>query len=389
MKTAYRLRSFLLGIMFLVFGLSPLSSVSAQNAGWKGKILTEAGVRVVSNLQEPLYDDIRLDIVEDLRIGKEGDAQALFYRIRDIAADAQGNIYVDDYSNGRVQVFNPRGEYLRTIGRPGQGPGEFEYPKFIRIGGPKGLIHVMDRSRRINLFDSQGTYLRSVTPEGGFKNYFPDADGGFTIIGVARQDDSLNPEDVLSRISEDGKRKAVLARFPYTLYMEKMEGGVLSASTGYELELHAAPLPGDALVYGYSRDYELVVIGQDDRKTLVIRKEENRPDFTAAEKAEFKRIPLPKLKPYFYGILTDSDGRIYVQKNMNTATKRGFGPVATAEMQCDVFSPTGVFLFRANLPPNTRAIDRGYVYSYDVDEDQGLEFARRFKIRNYQGLPKK
>jgi len=366
-----------------------VSAGQAQKAGWKAKLLTEAGVRVVANPAEPLYGEIKLSLEEELRIGKEGDERTQFYRVRDIAADPQGNIYVDDYSNGRVQVFDPQGAFLRTIGRPGQGPGEFENPTLIRFGGRDGRLHVMDRYRRINIFDDKGIYIRSVMPENGFEDYFPDAADGFMAVMRTGSDEELTSFHTLSRLDADGKTRAVLSEFPYTLHMERREGGTLVVSTGYEMSLCAAPLPGDALVYGYSKDYELVILGPDDRKALVIRKDGPRPAFTAEEKSGFGRIPVPKLKPYFFGILTDPEGRIYVQRNMNTTGKRGYGPIATEDKQFDVFSREGVFLFRAALPPNTRVIRSGLVYTYFIDEDQGLEYAQRFRIKNYANLPVK
>jgi hypothetical protein len=226
-------------------------------------------------------------------------------------------------------------------------------------------------------------------PERGFVDYFPDAADGFVVVMHTGSDEELTSFHALSRIDANGKRRTVLAEFPYTIYMERSEGGTLTMSSGYELSLYTAPLPGDAIVYGYSKDYELVILGPDDRKVLVIRKDERRPEFTSEEKSSFRRIPVPKLKPYFFGILTDPEGRIYVQRNMNTGGKRGYGPIATENKQFDVFSREGTFLFSAALPPNTRVIRGDLVYSYLIDEDQGLEYAQRFRIKNYANLPKK
>jgi hypothetical protein len=361
----------------------------AQKTGWKAKVLTEEGVRVVVNPAEPLYPEIKLDLEEELRIGKEGDERTQFYRVRDIHADPQGNIYVDDYSNGRIQVFDRQGAFLRTIGRPGQGPGEFENPTLIRFGGGEGRLHVMDRYMRINLFDDKGIYVRSVMPERGFADYFPDPAGGFVVIMHTGSDEELTSSHALSRLDANGKTRAVLAEFPTNIHMERVSGGTLTVRTGYEMSLYAAPFPGRGLVYGHSKEYELVVLGPDDRKVLVIRKDEPRPGFTAEEKRDFGKTPVPGFKPYFFGILTDPQGRIYVQRNMNTTIKRGFGPVATEDKRFDVFSREGTFLFRASLPPNTRLIQGGLVYSYSIDEDQGLEFAQRFRIKNYVNLPVK
>jgi len=378
------------GAGFLITALAAGLIVPAgqgQQAGWKGKILTEEGVRVVFNPAEPLYPEIRLDVVEELRIGKEGDERTQFYRVRDIHADPKGNIYVDDMSNGRIQVFDPQGAYLRTIGRPGQGPGEFENPTLIRFGGREGRLHVMDRYMRINLFDDKGIYIRSVMPERGFADYFPDPADGFVVIMHTGSDEELTSLHALRRLDANGKTRSVLAEFPTNIHMERVSGGTLVSRTGYETSLYASPFPGGCLVCGHSKEYELVVLGPDDRKVLIIRKDETRPEFTAAEKRDFGKTPVPRLKPYFFGILTDPQGRIYVQRNMNTTIKRGYGPVATTDKRYDVFGPEGTFLFRATLPPNTRLIRDGLVYSYSLDEDQGLEYAQRFRIKNYADLP--
>ena len=174
-------------------------------------------------------------------------------------------------SNGRVQVFDSRGGFLRTIGRSGQGPGEFEYPTLIRFGGRERYVHMRRQvPGRINSFHSAGVYVRSIVAEGGFKDYFPDEGDGFVAVSWTSSDEDLINLLALNRLDRDGKTKAILARFPYTIYMEKSGGGTLSFRRSFELSLYVAPLPGNALVYGYSGDYELVVLGPDDlRKKLL------------------------------------------------------------------------------------------------------------------------
>jgi hypothetical protein len=387
MKTARVKTTVILGIAALAVGLLALAA-QTQKSDWKGKVLTEDGVRVVVNPAEPIYGQIKLDLGEELRIGKEGDEQSQFFRIMDVGVDPSGRIYVVDARNFRVQVFDPSGKYLRTIGRQGQGPGEFEMPTAVCFGGQAGHTHVLDRFRRVNHFDDKGVYLRSAMFEGAAISCFPDAGSGSIAVLLGGSDEELTSYHSLSRVNGEGKTQSVLARFPYTLFMERREGVTLSRSTGYEMSLYAVPLAGNSLAYGYSKDYELVVLGPDDKKILVIRTDEPQPEFTSVEKAIFGSMPVPKLKPYFYGLLTDSDGRIYVQKNTNTKGKRGYGPIATEDKLFDVFSGEGRFLFRTALPPNTRVIRGDLVYTFYIDEEQGLEYVQRFRIKNYAALPK-
>jgi len=387
MRTNRTKTSAFLGIAALAVGLLAFAG-PPQKTDWKGKVLTEDGARVVVNPAEPIYGQIKLDLGEELRIGKEGDEQSQFFRIMDVGVDPSGRIYVVDARNFRVQVFDPAGAFLRTIGRQGQGPGEFEMPTAVCFGGQAGYTHVLDRFRRVNHFDDKGVYIRSTMFDGVAISYFPEAGSGFIAVLLGGSDEELTSFHSLSRVNGEGKTQSVLARFPYTLYMERREGATLSRSTGFELSLYAAPMAENSLVYGYSKDYELVVLGPDDKKLLVIRTDEPRPEFTSVEKAIFGSMPVPKLKPYFYGLLTDSDGRIYVQKNTNTKGKRGYRPIATEDKLFDVFSSEGRFLFRTALPPNTRVIRGNLVYTFYVDEEQGLEYVQRFRIKNYTALPK-
>lgn len=79
-----------------------------------------------------------------------------FYRVSDVDADEAGNIFVFDGGNQNVVMFDRAGTYLRTLGRPGQGPGE------IALGGDiatrtDGVLHA-GRSR-VNVWSSAGELL--------------------------------------------------------------------------------------------------------------------------------------------------------------------------------------------------------------------------------------
>jgi DNA-binding beta-propeller fold protein YncE len=58
----------------------------------------------------------------------------------DLALDDDGNLYVVDTGNNRIQVLSPTGEYLRQWGRYGSGVGEFDQPRCISISD--GVVYV-------------------------------------------------------------------------------------------------------------------------------------------------------------------------------------------------------------------------------------------------------
>jgi len=53
-----------------------------------------------------------LDLEEDLSIGSEENENYMFYRVRDIEVDSEGNIYILDPGNYRIQKFGRNGRLL-------------------------------------------------------------------------------------------------------------------------------------------------------------------------------------------------------------------------------------------------------------------------------------
>jgi len=78
-----------------------------------------------------------------------------------ICLDASGNIYVTDVINTRVQVFTPKGEFIRNIGEWGIEKGQFFRPQSICMDR-KGRVFVGENYPKIGLiqvFDQEGNFL--------------------------------------------------------------------------------------------------------------------------------------------------------------------------------------------------------------------------------------
>tara|TARA_R110000772_G_scaffold63473_1_gene142142 strand:- start:625 stop:1608 length:984 start_codon:yes stop_codon:yes gene_type:complete len=78
----------------------------------------------------------------------------------DIAFADNGNVFVSDgYCNARIIEYDARGQKLNEWGSPGLGPGEFNLPHAISIS-PEGNVYVADRENgRIQWFTQEGTFL--------------------------------------------------------------------------------------------------------------------------------------------------------------------------------------------------------------------------------------
>lgn len=107
------------------------------------------GVRYVHNIKL-LYEDVnKFDLQFVQKIGKleSRDENYLLYRINGVAVDKDGNIYILDSGNYRIQKFTSDGKYLATYGgSKGQGPGEFMSANSMTIDNEENL-YVGDMNR--------------------------------------------------------------------------------------------------------------------------------------------------------------------------------------------------------------------------------------------------
>ncbi|MDO8673004.1 MAG: TIGR03663 family protein [Dehalococcoidia bacterium] len=113
------------------------------------------------------YTDRQLNINSVLTIGAKGSAPGQLNEPKGVAVDRQGNIFVMDSLNRRIQKFDANGKFLAQVGSEGSGDGEF----MPNTGGAwgiavdaEGFVYVADTwNHRIQKFDSD---LRFVTKWG-------------------------------------------------------------------------------------------------------------------------------------------------------------------------------------------------------------------------------
>jgi DNA-binding beta-propeller fold protein YncE len=86
-----------------------------------------------------------------------------FHGATDIAFDSDDNMYISDgYFNSRVAKLDKHGDWVKSWGSRGRDPGQFNLPHNIAVDRQNN-VYVADRSnRRIQVFDTDGKYLRSL-----------------------------------------------------------------------------------------------------------------------------------------------------------------------------------------------------------------------------------
>lgn len=171
--------------MLCLFFIIAFNRVAAQDEPDK------KNVRIVHN--EKINNQDRVDISLELvkQIGSEdGDDNNTFFLPLDVAVDKEGNILVLDTGNFRVQIFNKDGEFVRSIGRKGQGPGEFSsHPTHIDVDEEDNILIVTSGGRILTRLSKEGNHLNRFTNKIKCDNY--------TLLSLNKVIGSYFPDDIV------------------------------------------------------------------------------------------------------------------------------------------------------------------------------------------------
>jgi DNA-binding beta-propeller fold protein YncE len=148
-------------------------------AGTYLRLTGPEGGRLASPVAVIFDDDLRLYVSDSAgRVLAFGPAGDLLYTLTAAGADALARptglaysprrklLYVVDTLAHRIHAFTTAGEYVRSFGGRGEGPGQFNFPTHI-VWAPPGEIYVTNAlDFRIDILDEGGTPLGSFGHHG-------------------------------------------------------------------------------------------------------------------------------------------------------------------------------------------------------------------------------
>lgn len=129
-----------------------------------GGIRDSVGVMIVENSMAHLA---RLEVTEvpapAIRIGTvDGPANYQFFKARGVASLSDGTIAVLNAGEHELRFYDQTGHFIRTVGRQGNGPGEFQFPVGLRRSGD--TLSVVDMvANRLTEIAPDGQVLRTRT----------------------------------------------------------------------------------------------------------------------------------------------------------------------------------------------------------------------------------
>jgi len=335
-----------------------------------------------------------------LEIGATDDAASEFTAVRGVVRLADGRVAVANGGSNEIRLFSREGQFLRSLGRPGSGPGEFR--RIIRLLQRGDTLVGVDADSRAHVFEPGGRLVRSLRParrEGsrnpqriglgaGHTSYVLVTDGSPSAEGQRRvilqtltvadaAGDSLDPV-----VTVPGYRASPIDGTPARLLLDAV--GVVAASdssvcAGYSdrFVITCYDRAGGARLR-ISRDVAPRAIREAER--AMVRKaylDANRdapPPVRQQMATAVQAFPFASTAPVFSRLLLRSDGELWVSPfDPGVGLPGPAAPLVSSSPQTwSVFASDGTWLAEVRLPPRFTPFEVGRDYvagvAFDADD---------------------
>ena len=332
-------------------------------------------------------------LTEEMRIGGlEEAAEYVFSDISAVAGRSSGSSYVLDTHPYSIREYDPSGNFRRSIGGEGEGPGEYVSPLGMSVM-PEGQLAVWDRrTRRISIYGSDGELdnLVHVDAMAVFEDRaFLVGSGGEYFVKIRTSAPMMIAGQYFTatrsayvRVGPDG---AVLD----TLRVAEATGPTLPEAlmilthSGYRkpfpVEVLSALSPLGYLVVGVNDEYAFSI--RDPTEPVEVR----RPGFQGVQVSRSERAQwqervewsearsgmsfrdVPNRKPAYRDLWVDSDGRIWVHRYLEAVRRGEAMPEIVVEGDPpgitwwepsvhDVYRPDGSLLYCVELPEHAEVM---------------------------------
>ena len=243
-----------------------------------------AGVEIVTS--DPSLSDAICTLGKEpiFRVGNDESSEATWFSmIRGMGRLSDGSVAVLDRVSAEIRIFDPDGRHVRSMGRRGEGPGEFRSAWKLWVLPGDTLWAGEYRPWRYNVFTRDGQWVRAVQMNPIYGN--PSRRGGVLDNGVSvntvdrspRPRNFKMPDTVVVEVhGPDGERLETLGRILHTTYGP---GGM------YQLFTASAVVEagGSTIALGRTTEAEVRLLDDQLRLRRILRWSDSDRDVSGAD----------------------------------------------------------------------------------------------------------
>lgn len=366
-----------------------IAEYGRDNMEVESRARNDPGPQTIVCPVNPLFGTLKLKLSSPLTIGSETDDRYFFASLRQIRTDKKLRIYALDATAARIQVYDMNGKYFKTIGRRGQGPGEFTRPINLFLDDKENIYVLDTAARKISSFSNNWEYRDSFSlMEISMLNFCVDGKGNIFLHTLASEPDGNMHVDFIKLEPRENIKKTIMSDFFLRMIIDGQNR--IFYDHPYQQNYYFSLLNNGSIVlvkalepsvYYLSDDGEILlrVIRQESPGRISTGEKETvlEKSFKWLKKERWKEVDFPEHRPIYSNLLIDDADRIYLEK-FNPVNKQNHG------YSYDIFNKTGGYLYRLDSDFRIASIGYGYVYTIQTNEESAEIKLVRHKIENWR-----
>jgi hypothetical protein len=356
-------------------------SCEKQKIVWKE---AEEGYVVVYNPEKPVPPaghSSRLVLKQDIVIGNQTEnEECMFSDLRSVKVDDEENIYILEWKEIKIKVFDKNGKHIRTFGTRGQGPGEMTMPVRMEMTPGNNLVIQDLTGAKLIFYSLDGTYLKEIHT-GKFWNMFGfkfDSKGytyGDTRIygekmtaELKKFDSDLKPVSTIASF-EDRRAPNVIQPFPtrFSFNVTRDDNIIWLISSRYEFTVVSSE---GKTIKKILKDYKPAKITDRVKERLI------KEEFGDRGIPPSMTFEVPSYFPPAYYFITDDEDRIFV------CTLEYEEVDGTYYLYYDVFDAEGRYIARFSHPRQEMVFvaQKNKIYCLVRESEEGIPLVKRYSI---------
>ncbi len=370
-----------------LLGVAAITACSSAGGSYTSVEMWDSAGATIVQSHEPTWAEDEAWLVSpepELTIGLlQGAAEYQLVNVTAAARQSDGDIVLVDGGVREVRLYDHEGTYVRTLGRAGSGPGEFQNPTQVLVSAADSVLVWDNAFYRVSRFDSAGAFASAQSVDRGWiakaidpplypgsADLLPD---GQLVVRLVEKTLLKGGPAAASRPRSGALKVSVdLSRIDTLMFVAGIEQVSVDAPWGQasvvpplaKRTVTAVGATKARTCIGEQEGPEVVCFGPDASRTIVRWASEPAPvtereiatwrDTTVAQYTQklsrdaalqvLNQVPAPTSRPPYARILLDRAGNLWVESGRANGT-------APETMDYFVFNPTGAWLGVVALPP--------------------------------------
>jgi len=334
--------------------------------------------------ESPQYSTSEFITLEEIhKIDVDVFEEYYIYQVRAMDSDSYTNLYVLDFYESTITVFDKNGKFIRTMGGKGQGPSEFIQPMSLSIINDK--MYIYEENKGMKVLDLQCKYIDYFFVPLGNYYVFKAFDDFFLTVKID-YDRSHNRKYIVTRFSKDFNESYTVAEYLYKVNPKESfpisaqeivamnsKQHVYFPGNFEEYKVNVYSIEGN-IIKSFGRKYKRIPYSKQTRQW--------REEFFKKSAGPYSEpTKVSKYPPVVRDILIDDRDYVWIiVGEWNRDCNNSFKVISTI----DIFNENGEFLYTLEIPNIglSTFIKNGRLYTTPSYDDM---YIRVFKIHyNYE-----